>query len=339
VLVVRTPLRVSFVGGGSDLPAYYRHSPGAVVTTAIDCFVQVTVDAASDGSCTLAHDVVETAETWAEIRNEIAREVFRRFGGVGGIHVSINCGVPAGTGLGSSSTLTVALLHAVGRHCGISFTPEQLAQEACRIEMEHLGRPVGKQDQYAAAYGGLNFLRFETDDSVIVERISQTPDVRQHLNERLLFFFAGIRGDCCSLLSEQQEIISSSADRRRVLDQMADLAWEMRDALVTGDLRRFGPSLHRNWELKRSLHPRISSRKIDQYYETALRAGAEGGKILGAGGGGFLFLYCEPAYQPAVCNAMQELGLKHVRFAMTEAGSTLLADGCDDASSARINAA
>jgi D-glycero-alpha-D-manno-heptose-7-phosphate kinase len=233
-----------------------------------------------------------------------------------GLEIASIADVPAGTGVGSSSSFCVALLHALHAHCGRFVTKQQLAKEACCIEIERLGEPIGKQDQYAAAFGGVNFIEFEANENVIVNPLPLDRCVAAGIEQNLLLFFTGIQRSASSILEGQKKSIEEDSASVNKIRQMVDIAYALRDELMQGDIDSVGRALHQSWLLKRSLTDQISSSKIDQLYEKALVAGAIGGKITGAGGGGFMLLYCPPEKQSRVREALQGYQEMEFRFDM-----------------------
>jgi D-glycero-alpha-D-manno-heptose-7-phosphate kinase len=288
VIISQTPYRVSFAGGGTDLPAFYRQEWGAVLSMAVRKYMYVTVGRRFDKSIRVAYTRTDFADTVAEVQHTLVREALRVTGLVNHLEITTIGDVPAGTGMGSSSSLTVGLLNAMYAHSGRIVGPARLAEESCRIEIETLGKPIGKQDQYAAAYGGLNYIRFNTDGTVEVEPTPCRADILEELERRLMLVYTAQTRSADEILKKQSE---GTADKMGVLRRMRDLAGEMRTALgAEGDIDAFGRLLDEGWQLKRSLGFGISGEHVDAWYEAARRAGAQGGKLLGAGGGGFLLL-------------------------------------------------
>jgi D-glycero-alpha-D-manno-heptose-7-phosphate kinase len=315
MIISRTPLRVSFVGGGSDLAAYYRHEPGAVVSTAIDQYIYITVNAKFDHQIRASYSVTEIVETVDDLKHQLIREALRLVGLDRGIEITSISDIPSqGTGLGSSSTYTVGLLNALHAYTGRFAGAERLAREACAIEIERCGAPIGKQDQYIAAYGGLQFIQFNPDESVYVDPIICRSDTRQLLQERLLMLYTGHTRHTSSILREQRANTERDGARRLSLRHMVALAHDLRAALLRDDLDAFGEVLHEGWVRKRELASGISNPQIDDWYERARAAGALGGKILGAGGGGFLLLYACAERHASICAALPELRPVPVRF-------------------------
>jgi len=320
MLIVQTPLRVSFFGGGTDFPAFYRQEGGCVLSTAIDKYIFVTIKARRfDDRIWVSYTRTQISESVDEVQHELIREAMRLTGVTGGVEITTMGDVPAGTGLGSSSTVTVGALNAMYAYQNRPVTAETLAQQACQIELDTLGKPIGVQDQYIAAYGGLRFIRFGTDGAVRVETVSLSAGLRQRLNENLLLFYTGTRRKAASILHEQQHNIS---ERLPTLRRMKDIALTARQELESGNLDALGELLHESWQLKKQLAARISNGEIDEWYRAARRAGALGGKITGAGGGGFFLLYVPYARRQAVRAALAHL--REMPFRLEPDGSKVI---------------
>lgn len=314
LIISRTPFRISFVGGGTDLEAYYQHGYGAVLSTAIQKYMYVTVNERFEDEIRVSYRQTELVDEVSEIEHDLVREAMRYTGVDGGVEVVTIGDVPGrGTGLGSSSSLTVGLLNALHAYRGEHASEERLAREACEIEIDILDEPIGKQDQYAAAYGGLNYIQFNKDGTVEVDPILLDPETRKALESRVMAFFTGMTRDSSEILEEQEQ--KSDEEKREVLDRMRDQAEHLRDALREGDLTGFGDLLHEGWELKKQLASDITNPTLDEYYEKARKAGARGGKISGAGGGGFFTLYVDPGRQDEVREALPDLTEMTVEFA------------------------
>ncbi len=325
MIISQTSFRMSFVGGGSDLGAYYEQQPGAVVSTTIDKYMYVTVNRRFDETIRVSYTKTEIVPGVDQIQHDLIREGMRLVGLNGGTEITTIADVPAaGTGLGSSSTLTVGLLNALYAFTERLRSAEQLAQEACQIEIDILGAPIGKQDQYAAAYGGLNYIQFNPDDTVFVEPIICLKETKDQLQKNLLMFYTGCRGGNSGILAEQRRETANKKTKQKTLEQMVELAKQMRDALNGNDLTRFGELLHQNWELKKQMASKISNNQINRWYEAGIRAGALGGKILGAGGGGFLLFYCGEEKQESLKETMQGLGLREFQFDFEPQGSRII---------------
>ncbi len=294
MIISQTPYRVSFAGGGTDLPAFYEQEFGAVLSVAMNQHMYVTVSPRFDASTRVAYMKTETAGTVDEIKHTIVREALKQTGLGAHLEITTIGDVPAGTGLGSSSSLAVGLLNALYAYKGEISSPSKLAELACHIEIDLLKSPIGRQDQYAAAYGAMNYIRFNGDHSVEVEPVPAAPETLNELEQRVLLFYTQQQRDANEIL-EKQSASSSERDTFKLLCGMKQLAVEMRDEIAgNADLDRFAKLLNEGWEMKRSLGNGISNPTIDEWYQAALGAGAQGGKLLGAGGGGFLMLMAPP---------------------------------------------
>lgn len=306
---------MSFVGGGSDLPAFYRRFGGAVVSTAIDKYVYVTVNPKFDHRIRVSYSKTEEVETVARIKHPLVRESMKLLGLDGGIEITSIADIPSrGTGLGSSSSFTVGLLNALHAFAGRHVGAEQLARESCQIEIEKCGDPIGKQDQYAAAFGGLNFIQFRPDDSVTVDPIVCKRETLTRMQESIIVFYTGITRSAGGILKNQQEAVTSQRSKQNALKKMVEIAHDLRAALQQNDVEAFGVLLHENWELKRSIVDEISSPQIDDWYAAARKAGASGGKLLGAGSGGFLMLYAPRERHEAIAAALGKLRRVEMHF-------------------------
>jgi D-glycero-alpha-D-manno-heptose-7-phosphate kinase len=315
MIISRTPLRISFVGGGSDLPAFYQHEPGAVVSTAIDQYIYITVNKKFDRKLRVSYSITEMVDHVYELKHELVRNALQLVGIDGGIEITSISDIPSqGTGLGSSSTYTVGLLNALYAYTGQMVGAERLASEACEIEINRCAKPIGKQDQYIAAYGGLQYLQFNPDESVFVDPIICKPATKRLLNERLLMLYTGLTRSTDSILKEQSANTQNDHEKRKTLSCMTQMAREARDALSRNDLDGFGEVLHQGWILKQSLALGITSEQINTWYKMARCRGAIGGKILGAGGGGFLLLYAPPERHNAIMATLPELRPTPIAF-------------------------
>jgi D-glycero-alpha-D-manno-heptose-7-phosphate kinase len=315
MIVSRTPLRVSFIGGGTDLPDYFEEHGGAVVSTSIDKWIHVIVAPRFEGNVRVSYSKTEIVDSAADVEHDLVREAMHLVGVPRGIEIITLADVPShGTGLGSSSTVTVGLLNALYAFQGMYKAPLQLAAEAAQIEIEALGKPIGLQDQYAAALGGFNFIEFlPRGGGVRVEPIIAAPDTFKALHRSLLLFYTGQQRAADDVLGEQRSAIRQGVITE-TLGKLAELAYELRDRLGSGDVEGLGPMLNQSWELKRALADGVSNESIDELYGRALDAGATGGKILGAGAGGFLLLFVSPQRQTAVRAALSELREVPLRF-------------------------
>jgi D-glycero-alpha-D-manno-heptose-7-phosphate kinase len=305
MIITQTPLRISFFGGGTDFKEFYQQEEGAVLSSAIDKSIFVIVKRRYDRLIRVGYTRTELVERVEEVQHELIREALR----VTGIHEQIEVGtlgdIPStGSGLGSSSTVTVGVLNALYSYINRPQSLEVLAQKACEIEIERLGKPIGKQDQYIAAYGGLQFIRFLPDEGVLIEPLKLQDAILHKLNQQLMLYDTHCSRKAETVLVEQRANIK---ERIAVLQQMKEMAYLGKDLLERGALEEFGHLLHEGWMLKKSLASRISNPALDQLYDRARQAGAIGGKITGAGGGGFLLLYCPRDRLDSVRKAMGDL--------------------------------
>ena len=292
MIISQTPYRVSFAGGGTDLPAYYRQDFGAVLSVTIDQHIYVTLHRRFESTIRVSYSRTEVAPTIDDVQHELVREAMRMVEIDEPLEITTIGDVPSGTGMGSSSSLTVGLLTALYGYRHRIVSPKLLAEQACRIEIDILGKPIGRQDQYAAAFGGLNYVQFNSDDTVDIEPVPCRAETLAELEQRALLVYTGQTRDANLILKEQSKTTVNQLD---VLRAMRDLANEMRHTLAgDGDLDRFASLLHEGWELKRSLGCGISNDHVNEWYAVARRAGALGGKLLGAGGGGFVLLIAPP---------------------------------------------
>ena len=292
MIISQTPYRVSFAGGGTDLPAFSRNEYGAVLSTTIDQHMYVTIHHRFEPTIRVSYSRTETAKTIDEVQHDLVREAMRLIEIDEPLEITTIGDVPAGTGMGSSSSLAIGLLNALFAYKGQVVSRQRLAEMSCRIEIDILNKPIGRQDQYAAAFGGVNYIRFNPDNTVDVEPVPCRAETLAELEQRTLLVYTNQTRDANQILEQQS---NGTADRMEVLRQMRDLAGQMREALVgAGDLDHFASLLHTGWELKRSLGFGISSARVDEWYQAARRNGATGGKLLGAGGGGFLLLMAPP---------------------------------------------
>jgi len=291
MIITRTPFRVSFAGGGSDLRDFYsRNGYGAVVSTAINKYMYIVIHPYFHDKIRVKYSITEDVEEVDEIRHPIVRECLRKVQIERGIEIASFADVPAGTGLGSSSAFTVGLLNALYAYKGKVVSKERLAREACDIEIERLGEPIGKQDQYATAYGNINYIRFSKDETVDVTPIFLTESSRKSLEEKLCLYYTGGERKASDILEEQKRNISNE-DKFSSLQKIVNLTDALRDSLQEGDLDSLGPILHKGWQLKKELSKRISTDGINRLYDKFIKSGAEGGKLLGAGSTGFLLIY------------------------------------------------
>jgi D-glycero-alpha-D-manno-heptose-7-phosphate kinase len=305
VIIVQTPLRISFFGGGTDFPSYYRLEGGCVLSSAINKYIFVTIKERFDQKLRIGYTQTEMVDNVDEIQHELIREAFRKTGIHQGVEITTMGDIPsAGSGLGSSSTVTVGALHAMYSYLGEIVPVDRLAREACEIEIDILGKPIGVQDQYIAAHGGLRFLEFCPDGEIISQRIDLDSCLKRQLNESLLLFYTGLTRRSETILDEQKKNING---RLAILRELKQMAFTARNELLAGRMDAFGELLNDSWQLKKQLASQISNENLDEIYKAAKHAGAIGGKIAGAGGGGFLLLYCPFEKRESVREALGSL--------------------------------
>lgn len=311
MIVTQTPLRVGLVGGGTDLPDYYREHGGRVLNAAIDKYVYVIVKQRFDEEIYVNYSQKEIVTRATDLQHDLVREAMHMAGVRGGVEITTLADIPsAGSGLGSSSSVTVGLLQALFAYQGHQLSAEELAERACAIEIDRCRKPIGKQDQYAAAYGGVCDIHFGPGDRVFVDRLQLVPSEHRHLQDELLLFFTGTTRRADSILGEQRTNID---DRLPQLALLRDLAVEAADGLRVGDRDALGRALNKSWDAKRGLASGVSNALIDDAVGSAIAAGATGAKVTGAGGGGFLLVVCPLESQRAVrdrLSHMKELPIK-----------------------------
>lgn len=315
VIITRAPFRISFGGGGSDIPVYYRQRRGAVLSATINNYVYIAIHPYFNYRQTqLKYSKSELVDDVADIRHPLFREALLDVIPAGGVEVVSTADIPSGTGLGSSSTFTVALYYALYTYIEKFCTKEELAQKACELEIMKLGEPIGKQDQYAAAFGGLTFYEFNPDETVQVTPVVLGYETLAKLEQSLLIFYLGDQRDTNTILQDQVKQVRANEQKREAQTKIVDLAYKMRECLVCDDLESFAAAMDESWMLKRSLSARITNSYIDKYYERAREYGARGGKLLGAGGGGFLLMFCPPEDQDSLRKALFDLHELPFRF-------------------------
>ncbi|HEY4740195.1 MAG TPA: hypothetical protein VIH76_06325 [Candidatus Acidoferrales bacterium] len=325
MIITRSPMRISLGGGGTDLPSYYRKFTGFVVAAAITRYVYITINEAFWPQIRLKYSKLEEVETVDQIQHPIIREAMRMTGVTGPyLDIVSLSDIPAGTGLGSSGSFTTALLRALHTLKRNFVPPQELAEQACRIEIDLLHEPIGKQDQYIAAFGGITCFQFLPDDRVIAEPLKMPADAIANLEDNLLLFFTGSAREASEILRDQDNRTKESG--KEMIENLhftKQLGHESRDALVAGDLRKFAELMHTHWEHKKKRSPGMSNGRVDELYELARANGALGGKLVGAGGGGFLMLYTED--KTRVRRVMRQAGLREVRVQFDLAGTTVVA--------------
>ena len=320
MIIVQTPLRISFFGGGTDFRAFFMQEGGCVLSSAIDKYVFVTIKQRFDSKLRIGYTQTEMVDEVDQIHHELIRESLRLTRIDRGVEITTMADIPSeGSGLGSSSTVTVGALQAMYAYLGEIVPAERLAREACTIEIETLKRPIGIQDQYIAAYGGLRFFEFLPNGQVTAEKIKLSSEAQRALNNNFMLFFTGMSRDSSSILKEQTDNLK---DRLSELRELKHMVCEARCAIETENFDTLGDLLHQSWELKKRLAGSITNGRINEMYETARGAGAIGGKIAGAGGGGFLLLYVPFEHQDKVRMALH--GLQELPFRLEADGTKVI---------------
>jgi D-glycero-alpha-D-manno-heptose-7-phosphate kinase len=320
MIVSKTPFRMSFVGGGSDLPAFYREDLGAVLSTSIDKYMYIAVNRKFDERIRISYSRTEEVETPQQVEHPLVRHALDVARIDGGIEVASMADIPSrGTGLGSSSAYTVGLLNALFAYRNEYASKDRLARLACEIEINRCGEPIGKQDQYAAAYGGLNLIRFHPDESVSVDPVICEPAALAELEASMLVFYTGRVRKASAVLAEQSANVIAN---RRLIRRMVQLAFELKKELESGRLDCVGPILDENWKLKCQMSDGVSDSLIDEWYATGIANGAKGGKLLGAGSGGFLMFFAPPDLHLRISRTLPDL--KPVQFRFDRTGAQIV---------------
>lgn len=323
MIIGKTPLRMSFLGGGSDLPSFYRKHGGLVVSTSIDKYVFVAINRKFDDRIRVSYSVTEIVDKLEELKHPLVKTALGLRHIESGVEITSIADIPSGgTGLGSSSSFTVCLLQVLSAYKGEFCSPEQLAAEASHIEIDLCGEPIGKQDQYAAAFGGLNLIEFHRDDSVSVTPVACKPEYLRKFESQVLCFYTGRTRSASGILQEQSTRSRDSQAAIDSLNAMKALALDFVQSLYAGDMEGMGKILHEGWMLKRSLSTGITDTQIDRYYNAAIEEGAYGGKLLGAGGGGFLMMHAPIDRHEAITAALSDL--RPVNLPFSSEGSRII---------------
>jgi D-glycero-alpha-D-manno-heptose-7-phosphate kinase len=324
MIITRSPLRISLGGGGTDLPSYYREHSGFVIAAAIDKYVYITLHHTFVEDLIIKYSKMERVRSIDEVQHPIIREALRLVQvEIASLEIASMADIPAGTGLGSSGSFTTALLKALHAHNRHLLHPQDLAEQACRIEIDLLNEPVGKQDQYIAAYGGITCFRFLPNGQVEAWPLKIDRDTLYALEDNLLLFFTGYSRSASSILKEQDD--KSKQSNKEMIDNLhfvKDLGRQSKEALEAGDLPQFGALMNVHWEHKKKRSSNMSNPKINEWYDIAMAHGAVGGKLIGAGGGGFLMFYAQDKMR--LRKAMREAGLQEVRFRFDFEGTTVV---------------
>lgn len=324
MIICRAPLRLPMGGGGTDLPSYYSKFGGSLVGAALDKYVYIAVNRRFERDLRVSYSITEIAPSPDHVRHRVVKEALNMLGIREGVEIVSIADVPSSTGLGSSGTFTVCLLQALHAYLHHHDSPQDIAEQACEIEINRLEDPVGKQDQYLSAFGGITCLDIDKDGTVHVSDLGLPSDTLAELERCTLLFYTGIKRQAPNILAEQSAAFRK--DHQESVERMhkiKEIGFQVRDALKSGDLHGFGELLHQHWETKRGLSNKISSDKIDYWYSVARKAGAIGGKIVGAGGGGFFMFYCDNN-QSALREAMRKEGLEETRYRIDLDGSKVI---------------
>lgn len=324
MIISRTPFRVSLFGGGSDFREHYERTPGAVLTLAINRYMYVTVNRRFDDSIRVSYTRTEIVPRLEDLRHELIREAMRVAGVTKRVEITTIADLPSGIGLGSSSVLTVGVLNALFAYRGVFVPAGELAALASRIEIDVLGKPIGKQDQFIAAHGGFQFIRFFGDERVTVEPMHCRPETARALVDQLMLFYTGITRAAGSVLGQAKRRMISRRETQHAIDRLVTLAEEQRALVAANDVSGIGPALDAAWQLKQEMSSRVSSSELDRYYARSRRAGATGGKIVGAGGGGCLLVCVPPDSRDAVRHAMTACGLREIPIEIEPGGTTII---------------
>lgn len=324
MIIARSPLRITLGGGGTDLPSYYEQREGFLISAAIDKYVFVTLHKSFSPGYLLKYSKFEKCDTIDEIQHPIIREALKMLDvKETGLEICSMADIPAGTGLGSSSSFTTALLRAIHTMQGNIVSTRTLAEEACEIEMNRLKEPIGKQDQYIASYGGITCMNFHKDGYVWVDPLAISDETRYNLEDNLILYFTGFTHSAGNILKEQNDKSKDrNEDMLKNLDFVKDLGYQSKAALEKGDLETFADIMKVHWEYKKKRSGGMSNSNIDEWYSYALQNGALGGKMIGAGGGGFLMFYVKD--KARFREAMKKTGMSEVRFRFEKEGARIV---------------
>ena len=322
MIITRTPFRISFAGGGSDLRNYYEKFGGSVVSVSINKYIYLSMHPYfEENEYLLKYSKTEQAKSLEEIQHPIIRTVFKDYG-IRGVDFNSSADIPSGTGLASSSAFTVGLINLCNAYTDQYMNKEVIAEKACKVEIEDLKEPIGKQDQYACACGGLNFIEFYKDGVVDVEKLYLQSDAYHVLEKNLLMFYTGKTRSAGSILAEQKKNTTNDEAKIKNLHKMVQLSKDLKEELLKGNTNAMGEILHSGWMYKKELADGISNPEIDYYYDLAIKNGALGGKLLGAGGGGFLLFYVEEQHRSRVRRALSDL--KEIDFKFDNKGTSVI---------------
>lgn len=319
MIIAKAPLRLEFAGGSTDIKSFYENEQGSILSATINKYMYLAVHKYFYNKVLLKYSETELVDSIEHIKHPLFRECLRLLNLTKGVEVTVIGDIPSGTGIGTSSSFTVALLHALHAYKGEHVSPERLAQEACHIEITAAKSPIGKQDQYMAAYGGINYISFNPDETVKVQPIICKPETIKELNKNLLLFYTGTQRSTNNLLAEQMKNIK---EKMLHLRKMKVLSEKARDALINNDLEAFASAFHEDWSEKKVMNPAISNSMIESCFEKAFQAGAKARRLVGAGAGGFILLYCDREKQDRVRMALHDL--KEINFEIDPQGSRIV---------------
>ena len=337
MILSRAPLRITLGGGGTDLKSYYSKYGGFLIAAGINRYITIMATKRFYDSIRLSYSQMEIRDSVDEIEHPLFREALRLTGINKNIELHSTADVPANSGLGSSSCFTVALLNALHTYNGSSLNKKDLAEAACRVEIDILGEPIGKQDQYMAAFGGINCLTFDKSGEVLVEPLRVSDETIEELESNLLFFFTGKERSSSEILKEQDEKSKKNDPAmEQNLHQIKDIGLKTREYLEKGQVDMLGELLHVHWETKKKRSNKMSDPFIDECYEEALKKGALGGKLMGAGGGGFFMFYCQNGQKPVVTEALHKMGLRREKFHIDWDGARIMLNTMQSSNVARV---
>jgi D-glycero-alpha-D-manno-heptose-7-phosphate kinase len=320
MIITRTPFRISFVGGGSDLESYYKHNGGAVLSTSINKYIYLSSHEYFDKTKSIIkYSKTEIVSSNDKIKHPIIKNVLKRFN-VNNIDVNSIADIPSGTGMGSSSSFTVGLIKLFATRNNIPLNKKEIAEMACEIEINDLKEPIGKQDQYASSFGGLNLIEFKKNGETNVETLYLDSTMKNLLDSNLKLFYTGIRRSASEVLSHQKKSMKTQ-NKRDIMDQMVSQVYDLKTELLKGNIDKLGEILNKGWSLKKQLSQNISNSLINEIYDQGIKSGATGGKLLGAGAGGFLLFYIP---QSNIKKFEQNFKLKELPFKMENSGSKII---------------
>jgi D-glycero-alpha-D-manno-heptose-7-phosphate kinase len=323
MIVSKTPLRVSFIGGGSDLASYYKKYGGAVISTSIKKYIYINVNKRFDSTIRLSYSITEQVNSVEDIKHRLVQAALIKLNISSGVEITSIADIPSrGTGLGSSSAFTVGLLNALYAYKHDYKSKNNLAAEACDVEINICKEPIGKQDQYATALGGMNLIKFNQDETVVIEPVIFPPGFKKKFEESMLLVYTGIVRSASDMLQKQEKINSMHDEKSQIVSNLTGLVEEFKNAILAEDIKNIGAILHESWNMKKSISSDISSAVIDDIYKTAIQQGAYGGKLLGAGGGGFVLLCADKSRHASIVSSLGKYRV--LPFEMESSGSSLV---------------